>query len=51
MKFLVEKIPLRLRPCVYPAVSFVAGLAVALILNYIFYRVGLPSKPFIYVAF
>jgi hypothetical protein len=31
--------------------SFLAGLAVALMLSYLLYRVGLPSKPFIYVSF
>ncbi len=33
------------------AVSFALGLVAALILDYVFYRIGLPSKPFIYVAF
>jgi hypothetical protein len=32
-------------------VSLLAGLASALVLHYLLYRVGLPSKPFIYVAF
>jgi hypothetical protein len=32
-------------------VSFAIGLAVAIILDYVLYRIGLPSKPFIYVAF
>lgn len=31
--------------------SVVAGLVIALILHYVLYRIGLPSKPFIYVAF
>jgi hypothetical protein len=31
--------------------SFLAGLTVALMLSYLLYRVGLPSKPFIYVSF
>jgi len=31
--------------------SVTAGLVIALILNYVFYRIGLPSRPFIYVAF
>jgi hypothetical protein len=31
--------------------SLLAGLAAALVLHYLLYRVGLPSKPFIYVAF
>lgn len=32
-------------------VSFVIGLMMALVLHYVLYRIGLPSKPFIYVAF
>ena len=31
--------------------SFMAGLAVALMFTYLLYRIGLPSKPFIYVSF
>jgi hypothetical protein len=31
--------------------SLLAGLLAALVLHYLLYRVGLPSKPFIYVAF
>jgi hypothetical protein len=31
--------------------SLAAGLIVALVLHYVLYRMGLPSKPFIYVAF
>jgi hypothetical protein len=31
--------------------SFCLGLLMALVINYVVYRVGLPSKPFIYVAF
>ena len=38
-------------PAAKAAVSFAAGLAVALVLNFLAYRAGLPSKPFIYVAF
>jgi hypothetical protein len=33
------------------AFSFVIGLLIALVLDYVLYRIGLPSKPFIYVAF
>jgi hypothetical protein len=33
------------------AFSLFAGIAVALMLHYLLYRVGLPSRPFIYVAF
>jgi hypothetical protein len=31
--------------------SLVAGVVVAIILHYVLYRIGLPSTPFIYVAF
>jgi hypothetical protein len=31
--------------------SFAIGLAIAVIFNYVLYRLGLPSKPFIYVSF
>lgn len=31
--------------------SLAAGVLVALVLHYVLYRIGLPSKPFIYVAF
>jgi hypothetical protein len=31
--------------------SVLLGLLVALVLHYVLYRIGLPSKPFIYVAF
>jgi len=33
------------------ALSLVVGLAVAVVVHYVLYRIGLPSKPFIYVAF
>jgi len=33
------------------AFSFLLGLLAALVLDYVLYRIGLPSKPFIYVAF
>lgn len=31
--------------------SLVAGVLIAVVMHYVLYRVGLPSKPFIYVAF
>ena len=33
------------------ALSLGAGVLAALILHYVLYRIDLPSKPFIYVAF
>ena len=47
----VNRLPARQARLARAAVSVVLGLAAALVLNYILYRVGLPSKPFIYVAF
>jgi hypothetical protein len=32
-------------------ISFAIGLLMAFFLDYLLYRIGLPSKPFIYVAF
>jgi mannose/fructose/N-acetylgalactosamine-specific phosphotransferase system component IIC len=31
--------------------SLLMGLVLAVLLHYVLYRLGLPSKPFIYVAF
>ena len=31
--------------------SLLLGVVLAVVLHYVLYRVGLPSKPFIYVAF
>jgi hypothetical protein len=31
--------------------SLVAGFVAAVVIHYVLYRIGLPSKPFIYVAF
>ncbi|HEY9156276.1 MAG TPA: hypothetical protein VIM69_14180 [Opitutaceae bacterium] len=33
------------------ALSLAAGLATAFAVYYVLYRIGLPSKPFIYVSF
>jgi hypothetical protein len=33
------------------AYSLLVGVMLALLVNYVLYRLGLPSKPFIYVAF
>jgi hypothetical protein len=33
------------------ALSLAAGIAVAFAFYYVLYRIGLPSKPFIYVSF
>lgn len=39
------------RNAVLNGLSVLAGMAVALMLHYLLYRVGLPSRPFIYVSF
>ena len=31
--------------------SLAAGMLAALVIHYVLYRIGLPSSPFIYVAF
>lgn len=41
----------RLAACLSWAVSAAVGLLFAVVLHYVLYRIGLPSKPFIYVAF
>jgi hypothetical protein len=41
----------KLNGMVRHVLSFVIGLLMALIMHYLLYRIGLPSKPFIYVAF
>jgi hypothetical protein len=33
------------------AASLLLGLVLAALIHYVLYRLGLPSKPFIYVAF
>jgi hypothetical protein len=44
-------VPSALQPVVARALSVLLGLALAVLLHYLLYRFGLPSKPFIYVAF
>jgi len=48
---LVRRLPARVRPFLAAALSLLAGLLVALIFDYVLFRIGLPSKPFIYVSF
>ena len=47
----LEKLPPSTRKLVIVAVSLSSGLLAGAVLHYILYRVELPSKPFIYVAF
>lgn len=46
-----ERIPAWARPMAARLFSTLTGLALAVLLHYLLYRFGLPSKPFIYVAF
>jgi hypothetical protein len=46
-----EKVPTRFSRALAAVLSLLAGMAVALVLHYILYRIGLPSTPFIYVNF
>jgi hypothetical protein len=52
---ILEKIvlafPDRLRRTASHAICFGLGIVLAVLLHYVLYRLGLPSKPFIYVAF
>ena len=54
MKTLYEnfrKLPAPLQGLIAHSASLLAGIVLAVLLHYVFYRIGLPSKPFIYVAF
>lgn len=46
-----QRLLARMGPMFFSIISLVAGFLVALVLHYALYRMGLPSKPFIYVAF
>lgn len=46
-----QRLPPRARPVLAAALSLLAGLLVAVVFDYVLFRVGLPSKPFIYVSF
>jgi hypothetical protein len=45
------KIRLRIAGLVFFLASAIAGAVLAVVLNYVLYRIALPSQPFIYVAF
>jgi hypothetical protein len=51
LQVLQEKIARKLGGIGRHALSLVIGLLMALVIHYVLYRIGLPSKPFIYVAF
>ena len=46
-----QALPPRVARALGHVVSLLAGLLIALLLHYLLYRIGLPSKPFIYVVF
>jgi hypothetical protein len=47
----LKQLPAPLQRAIGHAGSLVLGLVFAVLLSYVLYRIGLPSKPFIYVAF
>ena len=47
----LQQLPPPLLRVVATLFSLLAGLAVALMFDYLLYRIGFPSKPFIYVSF
>ena len=47
----LARLPAPVSGAISCALSLLCGLAIALIMHYVLYRIGLPSKPFIYVAF
>jgi hypothetical protein len=46
-----ERLPPQVTALLPPLLSLAGGVLAAVMLHYLLYRVGLPSKPFIYVAF
>jgi hypothetical protein len=48
---LMKKLPAPAARAVCHGGSLVVGLVLAVLVHYVLYRLGLPSKPFIYVAF
>jgi hypothetical protein len=45
------RVPPVIRGAIAALFSLMAGIALALMFDYVLYRIGLPSKPFIYVSF
>jgi hypothetical protein len=48
---IIKGLPPPLYKAATHASSLLLGVVLAILLNYALYRLGLPSKPFIYVAF
>ncbi|MFA5058091.1 MAG: hypothetical protein WC485_08260 [Opitutaceae bacterium] len=51
LQMLLVRLPPWLASLLSHVLSLAAGALAAVILHYILYRIDLPSKPFIYVAF
>ncbi len=47
----LSRLPARTQKAAGHVGSLVLGFIMAFLLTYVLYRIGLPSKPFIYVAF
>ena len=47
IKEMLGRIPPPLVPVLRAALSFLAGVALAVMLDYLLYRVGLPGRPFV----
>ncbi len=47
----IERWPAAAQRLAAATLSVVIGMAAAVLLHYLLYRMGLPSRPFIYVAF
>jgi hypothetical protein len=46
-----ERIRRRISGLLFFLASAIAGAVLGIVLNYVLYRIALPSQPFIYVAF
>lgn len=51
IKALIDSVPAPARAALKVVFSVLAGFAVAVMFDYLLFRLGLPSKPFIYVSF
>ena len=51
LKLLLAGLPPPVTSVFAAVFSLLAGLAIAVVFDYILYRIGFPSSPFIYVSF
>lgn len=51
LEILLSRLPFWAQPWVSRVLSLGAGVLAGIVLHYVLYRIDLPSKPFIYVAF